>query len=176
MTHEELGRPRVESAARRLRELNPRLTILAVPENIHEANAARLVAEVDLVIDCAPLFEERYLLNREAVRQKRPMVECAVYELEAQLTTFLPGRTPCLRCLYPERSPTWKRKFPVFGAVAAAVGGLAAMEGLKVLAGFGEPLANRLLAVDLRDMTSRCYRIRPDPMCSECGARAHGEG
>ena len=62
----------------------------------------------DLVVDCAPLFEERYLLNREAVRQGRPMVECAVYELEAHLTTVLPGETPCLRCLYPEASSTWR--------------------------------------------------------------------
>lgn len=101
MTHDWLGRPRVECAAQRLRALNPRLEIMAVPENLSEANAARLVGQADLVVDCAPLFTERFLMNREAVRQRKPMVECAMYELEAHLTTILPGQTPCLACLYP---------------------------------------------------------------------------
>src|SRR5436309_14712909 len=59
MTHDSLGQSRVESARRRLLELNPRLAIEAVPENVSESNASRLVAEADVVVDCAPLFEER---------------------------------------------------------------------------------------------------------------------
>ncbi len=170
MTHDWIGKPRVESAARRLRELNPHLEILAVPENVSEGNAARLVSEAGLIVDCAPLFEERYQLNREAVRQRRPMIECAVYELEMQLTTIVPGETPCLRCVYPEPSPMWTRRFPVFGAVSGAVGGLAAMEAIKVLAGFGKPLLGEMLACDLRDMTVRKFRLRRDPTCPECAS------
>lgn len=173
MTHEGIGKLRVESAARRLRELNPHLEIVAVPENLNPANAERLVAEVDLMVDCAPLFEERYLMNQQAVRQRKPMVECAVYELEAHLTTILPGETPCLRCLYPENSTTWTRRFPVFGAVSGAMGSLAAMEAIKVLAGFGEPLRGRMLTYDLRDMSFRTYRVRRNPQCPECGALTH---
>jgi molybdopterin/thiamine biosynthesis adenylyltransferase len=169
MTHAGIGGSRVESASRRLRELNPRLVILAVPENVSEANVRRLVGEADVVVDCAPLFEERYRLNRETVRQRKPMVECAVYELEAQLTTFQPGRTPCLRCLYPEPPPGWTRKFPVFGAVAGVVGCLAAVETIKILAGFGEPLFGQLMTWDLRDMSTRRYRIHRDPGCPDCG-------
>jgi molybdopterin/thiamine biosynthesis adenylyltransferase len=168
MTHEAIGTLRVESAARRLRELNPWLEVTAVAENVNETNAASLVREADVVVDCAPLFGERYLMNREAVRQGRPMVEAAVYELEAHLTTFVPGETPCLRCLYPETSTTWTRRFPVFGAVSASVGGLAAMEVLKLLTGAGEPLKGVLLQCDLRDMTFRRFRIRRDPHCAEC--------
>lgn len=169
MTHDWIGKPRIESAARRLLELNPRLKVLAVPENITAANVARLVGEVDVVVDCAPLFEERYLMNREAVRQTKPMIECAVYELEAQLTTFLPGRTPCLRCLCPEKPPAWTRRFPVFGAVPGAVGSLAAMEVIKVVAGFGQPLYGRLLVLNLRDMSTRHVQLRRDPACPDCG-------
>jgi molybdopterin/thiamine biosynthesis adenylyltransferase len=169
MTHDWIGRPRVESAARRLRELNPRLEIMAVPENINESNAAGLVTEADLVVDCAPLFEERYLMNREAVRQGKPMIECAVYELEAHITAIIPGQTPCLRCLYPEPSPLWQRRFPVFGAVAGAAGCLAAIEVVKLAAGFGAPLAGQLLTCDLRDMSFRKHRIWRNPLCPECG-------
>src|SRR5690606_30818014 len=69
MTHDWLGKPRVESAARRLRELNPRLEVVAVNENVSADNVARLVDQVDLVVDCAPLFGERFAMNAEAVRQ-----------------------------------------------------------------------------------------------------------
>lgn len=170
MTHEGIGKPRVEQAARRLKELNPALEVLEVPENVGPENAARLVGEVDLVVDCAPLFEERFLLNREAVRQRKPLVECAMFELEAQLTVILPGRTPCLNCLYPEPPPAWKRKFPVFGAVSGMVGCLGAMEAIKLLAGFGTPLAGELLVVDLRDHQIQKITIRRDPNCRVCGA------
>ena len=171
MTAEGVGRSRVESAARRLRELNPRLEIVAVGENVGEENAARLAAPADLIVDAAPLFRERFLLNREAVRQGKPLVECAMYALEVQVTTILPGRTPCLRCLYPEEPPGWKRRFPVFGAAAGVAGTLGAMEAIKVLSGLGEPLAGRLLVGDLRSMEFRTVRLRRDPACPECAAR-----
>lgn len=174
MTHEWIGRPRVECAARRLRELNPLIEIEAVPENVTPANAGSLVGRADLVVDCAPLFEERYAMNREAVRQGKPLVECAMFELEAQLTTILPGRTPCLACLYPEAPPDWKRQFPVFGAVSGMIGCLGAMEAIKVLAGLGEPMAGRLLVCDLRQNVFKTVRVRRDPACRECGGRAVG--
>jgi molybdopterin/thiamine biosynthesis adenylyltransferase len=107
MTHEGLGTPRVESASRRLKELNPRLEIVEVPENLSEHNAKQLVGDVDLVVDCAPLFPERFAMNRECVRQGKPLVDCAMYDCEFQITTILPGQTPCLSCLYPEDPPAW---------------------------------------------------------------------
>src|SRR5262245_37006677 len=87
MTHDWVGKPRMEQAARRLRELNPHVEVEAVAENVAEGNVRRLVERADLVVDCAPLFAERFLLNREAVRQGKPLVECAMYELDAQVTT-----------------------------------------------------------------------------------------
>jgi len=169
MTHDWLGRPRVECAAQRLRALNPRLEVVAVPENVSEANVARLVDQADLVADCAPLFEERYLMNREAVRQRKPMVECAIYELEAHLTTIVPGQTPCLACMYPEPPPDWRREFPVFGAVSGVVGCLGAMEGIKLLAGLGQPLLGRLLTCDLRTISLRLLKTVRRSDCGVCG-------
>lgn len=86
MRHDWIGRPRVDCAAQRLRELNPDVIVEAVPENICESNAQQLVKQVDLIADGAPLFEERFAMNRQAVRQRKPLVECAVFELEAQIT------------------------------------------------------------------------------------------
>ncbi|MEX0717910.1 MAG: HesA/MoeB/ThiF family protein [Planctomycetaceae bacterium] len=169
MTHDWLGKPRVESAERRLKELNPRLEIVAAPENVNQNNAARLVRQVDLIVDCAPLFGERFLMNEQAVAQGKPLVECAMYDLEASLTTIVPGCTPCLRCLHPEDPPEWRREFPVFGAVSGTVGCLGAMEAIKLLAGFGEPLLGQMLVCDLRSMAFRKFAIARDPNCPVCG-------
>ena len=170
MTHEQLGKPRIESAERRLNDLNPRLEIVPVAENVSEENVERLISEADLVVDCAPLFEERFLMNREAVRQSKPMVECAMYELQAQLTTIIPGESPCLACLFPEAPPAWKREFPVFGAVSGAVGCLAAMEAIKLISGVGESLSGELLTMDLRTMAFQRHRIGRRAGCAVCDA------
>lgn len=169
MTHDWLGKPRVESAARRLKDLNPRLNVKSVSENVSEENAAGLVEEVDLIIDCAPLFEERFAMNRQAVQQQKPLVECAMFDLEASITTVVPGQTPCLACLTPQKPTEWTREFPVFGAVSGTVGCIAAMEAIKVLAGFGKPLTGEMLAFDLRDMTFSKRQITRNPACSVCG-------
>ncbi|OGV68897.1 MAG: MoeZ/MoeB [Lentisphaerae bacterium RIFOXYB12_FULL_65_16] len=169
MTHDGIGKSRIESVARRLRELNPRLDVVAVPENITEANVAGLVGQVDIVFDCAPLFPERFGMNRECVRQGKPMVEAAVFNLEAQVTTILPGKTPCLACLYPRTPEQWTRQFPVLGAVSALAGATAALEGIKVLTGLGTTLAGTLLHVDTATMEFRRIPIRRRPDCPVCG-------
>lgn len=169
MHHAGLGQPRMEAAVAWLRAFNPRLEIVPVAANVSEENVRGLVEQADVVVDCAPLFGERYLLNRECMAQRKPMVECAVYELEFHLTVFLPGRTPCLRCLYPEPSSTWTRRFPVFGAVSGTAGALAAMEVVKLVAGFGQPLAGTLLTMDLRNHSVTKLRIRRLPGCLDCG-------
>lgn len=172
MTHDWLGKPRVECAARRLRELNPHVEVVAVNANLHEGNVAALVAQAEVVVDAAPLFEERFLLNREAVRQAKPMVECAMYDMTAQVTTILPGQTACLACLCPEKPPDWRREFPVLGAVAGMAGCLGAVEVIKVLTGLGRPLRNQLLQCDLRTMTFKTVRTRRSPHCVVCGGSA----
>jgi molybdopterin/thiamine biosynthesis adenylyltransferase len=169
MSHAGLGKPRAALAADRLRALNPFIEVEAVPANVEEDNAADLVGKVDLVVSCAPRFGERLRMNREAVRQGKPLVDCAMYDLEGQLTTVVPGRTPCLECLVPAEPPAWRREFPVFGAVAGAVGSLGALEAVKVLAGFGEPLLGRLLLCDLRTMAFRQVAIHRRPGCPVCG-------
>jgi molybdopterin/thiamine biosynthesis adenylyltransferase len=169
MTYDWLGKPRIESAKRRLLELNPRLEIIAVNENVTSENVLQLVAEADLIVDCAPLFEERFAMNAEAVAQRKPIVECAMYDLEATITSITPGQTPCLACLTPEPPPAWTRQFPVFGAVSGTVGCMGAMEAIKIIAGFGKPLLGKMVRIDLRDMTFDTFNLARNPNCSVCG-------
>lgn len=169
MTDDWLGKPRIESVERRLKEFNPRLEIMAINGNINEKNVKSLVAEADVIVDAAPLFKERFLMNREAVAQDKVLIDCAMYELEAQITTIIPGETPCLACLYPKEPVAWKRRFPVFGAVSGTVACLGAMEAIKVISGLGEPLKSRLLSMDLRDMSFAVTAINRNPSCKVCG-------
>ena len=170
MTTDWIGKPRIESAERMLRALNPNVQVETVGENISEENAAGLVARCDIVVSAAPLFAERLLMNREAVRQRKPLVDCSMYDLEGRVTTVIPGQTPCLACLYPEPPTNWKRQFPVISPIASTVGCLAAMEAIKVVTGVGEPLAGKLLTFDLREMVFRTLAITRAPGCAVCGS------
>lgn len=164
-----VGRPRSETYAQRLRELNPQIEVVSVAENISDDNAGRLVQSADLVVDCAPLFSERFALNRACVQQSKPLVESSMYALEGQVTTILPGQTPCLACLVPEDPPAWQRQFPVISPISGVIGSLAAMEAIKVLTGLGEPLLGKLLLVDLRGMSFQQVQIERNANCPVCG-------
>jgi molybdopterin/thiamine biosynthesis adenylyltransferase len=169
MTHDWIGKPRIESIQRRLLELNPRLEIVAIDTNINTANAAEIVRQADIVVDCAPMFDERFAMNQQAVLQGKPLVECSMYELEAQIFSVIPGSSPCLRCLFPDPPPNWKRQFPVLGAVSGMVGCLGATEAIKLITGIGKPLIGRLLKCDLRDMSFRTYSAKRAANCIDCG-------
>jgi molybdopterin-synthase adenylyltransferase len=159
MTHDGIGKPRVDAAARRLKELNPRLEIICIGENITAENADRLVEMADCIVDAAPMFQERLAINDAAEKQGKPVIEAAMYELEASLTVIHPPRTGRFCELVPEIPPGWQRRFPVFGAVSGTVGCMAAMEVIKLVAEFGDPLLNRMLRIDLRSMRFDTIRL-----------------
>ncbi len=167
-TRGHIGQPRMESIVRRLRDLNPDCDIVGLAENVSEANAEALVAQADVVVDAAPLFQERLALNAAARRAGKPLVECAMHSLEASVTTFIPGRTGCLACYVPEVPPAWKRQFPVFGAVSGTAGCIGAMEVVKLLTGIGTLLAGEMLCMDLLDMRFRRVKLPSRPDCPVC--------
>lgn len=160
MTDDWVGKPRIESAVRRLRQFNPSVEIVAVEENLSTDNAAALVQQADLVVDAAPLFQERLAMNDAAERQGKPVIEAAMFEMEASLTVIHPPETLRFRELVPEVPPGWKRRFPVLGAISGTVACLAATEAIKLITQIGDPLKNRLLRMDLRTMQFETFRLR----------------
>lgn len=169
MRHDGIGKPRVESMAATLKAFNPHIEVETVPENIGDANAASLVGKSGIVFGAAPLFEERFLLNRECVRQGKPYIDSAMYNLEGQVIPIVPGETPCLACLYPEVPEHWRRRFPVIGAVSALAAQIGAMEGIKLLAQFGEVNLNRMIYFDTGRMRFQTIGIQRNPDCEICG-------
>lgn len=176
MSHAGLGTPRIDQARARLLDLNPRLEIVAVPENINEGNVANLVKQADVVVSCAPLFQERLLMNREAVLQGKPLVDSAMFDFEAQLLTVLPGKTACLACLYPTMPTAWERRFPVIGAVSGTIGCMGALEAIKIITNIESGLTDRLLLCDLKTLTFKKIRVPRRADCPVCGNAGKDSG
>ena len=169
MTYDGIGYPRADQIKETLNRFNPNVKVETINSNIDADNVKRLVGKADIVFDCAPLFEERFLLNQEIVSQNKVMVDAAMYAMEGQVMTIVPGQTPCLNCLYPELPPQWNRRFPVIGAVSALVANIAAIEGIKIMAGMQGIQFNKLMLIDCRSMDLKKITIRRNPDCSVCG-------
>jgi molybdopterin/thiamine biosynthesis adenylyltransferase len=169
MTDDWVGKTRVFKAQETLSQFNPHIEIEAIPEYVTTENVDSLVKSANIAIDCAFNFDERDLLNEACVRGRVPMVEAAMSGMEAYLTTIVPGLTPCLSCIFPEK-PVWDRwGFGVLGAVSGTLACLAALEAIKHLTGLGQPLYGQLLTMDLGTATFAKRRPYHDPDCPVCG-------
>lgn len=172
-----LGLHKVESARRRLAAINPQVRCVTLARALDADGLEAAVGAVDLVLDCSDNFATRGAVNAACVRQRRPLVSGAAIRLEGQLSVFDPRRedSPCYHCLYGEGSEAELTcsEAGVLGPLVGLVGSLQALEALKLLAGFGEPLVGRLLLVDGFASRFRELRVRRDPGCPVCGG-AHG--
>jgi molybdopterin/thiamine biosynthesis adenylyltransferase len=169
MTDDWVGQPRVFKAQETLTAINPDVQIEAICEYVTPDNVDALVQQADVVLDCAHNFVERDLLNEACVRWGKPMVEAAMNDMEAYLTTIVPGLTPCLSCIFPEK-PDWdKRGFGVLGAVSGTLACLTALEAIKLITGLGTPLLSQLLTMDLNRAEFAKRHPYHDPNCPVCG-------
>ena len=173
-----LGQLKVASAARRLRQINPRLELHLHETALDADSLGATVAAVDLVLDCSDNFGTREAINAACVAAVKPLVSGAAIRLEGQLSVFDPRRadSPCYHCLYGHGSEAQLTcsEAGVVGPLVGLVGSLQALEALKLLAGFGEPLVGRLLLIDALTTRFRELRVKRDPACAVCGAQ-HGQ-
>lgn len=170
---EAIGRPKVASAAERLRALNPHVTVEPCQERLGAENAAELIARYDVIVNGVDNFPARYLLNDACVMGKKPLVEAGILRYDGMVMTILPGVGPCYRCIFPE--PPAPGTVPscseagVLGALAGVIGSLQAFEVLKLVLGIGEPLVGRLLMYE--GLKSRFREVEWDrnSKCKVCG-------
>ncbi len=171
----DVGRPKLEVAAARLRETNPHVEVRAVAERFGAANAAALVADHDVVVDGTDNFTARYLVNDACVLAGKPNVFGSVLRFEGQVSVFWAPRGPCYRCLFPEPPPVGLvpscAEAGVLGALPGIVGALQANEALKLLLGVGEPLIGRFLVFDALALRFREVTLPKSPSCPICSAR-----
>lgn len=155
------------SAEETLRSLNPTIEVEGVDICISESSIDDLLDGMDLIIDAMDNFEGRYILNSAALEHDLPLVHGAVSGFDGQVTTMIPGRTACLRCIFPRPPP--RDAPPVIGATCGIIGSIQAMEAIKMLTGSGELLANRLLIWDGRCSQMDEIMIERNERCPDCG-------
>ncbi len=169
---EDVGVPKVESAAAYVRRLNPDVTVEPRETRVDSENAAALVADYDLVVDASDNFPTRYVLNDVCQILGVPLVHGAVYKFEGQATTLLPGG-PCYRCLFPEAPEPGTvpdcATTGVLGVLPGTVGAIQATEAAKLLMDVGDPLHGRLLFYDAKDTTFETVPYQRNPSCPACG-------
>ena len=174
-TAADIGRPKSESAKAQLEARNPDVTVHALRERVTAENMRALLAPYDIVVDGSDNFATRYLINDACVILGTPLVHGGVVHLGGQVIAIRPRQSACFRCIFPEPPPAGAipscQEAGVLGTAAGLVGVLMAHEALKILAGFGEPLFDRLLTVEGRASRFREVAVRRDLACAACGDR-----
>jgi molybdopterin/thiamine biosynthesis adenylyltransferase len=139
----DIGRLKVESAKEKLLSMNPDIEVETIAEMLTESNLEALVPECDVIVDALDNLETRHMLNRLAIKRRIPLIHGAVTGYDGQVTTIVPGKTPCFYCIFPRISK--KEIFPVLGATPGIIGSIQVNEVIKFLTGQGKLLEGRLL-------------------------------
>jgi sulfur-carrier protein adenylyltransferase/sulfurtransferase len=169
----DVGRPKIESARDRLRNINPHIEIETHDTRLTSQNALRLFENYQIIVDGTDNFPTRYLVNDACVLLGKPNVYGSIYRFEGQSSVFWAEKGACYRCLYPEPPPPGLvpscAEGGVLGVLPGIVGAIQANETIKLILGAADTLINRLLLFDAWQMKFRELKLRKDPKCPVCG-------
>jgi adenylyltransferase/sulfurtransferase len=172
-TTADVGRRKLDSAADKLKAINPFLNLRTFDTKLTSANALELFREFDIVADGTDNFPTRYLVNDACVLTGKPNVYGSIFRFEGQASVFATEDGPCYRCLYPEPPPPGLvpscAEGGVLGILPGLIGVIQATETIKLILGQGDSLVGRLLLVDALGMKFRELKLRKNPDCPACG-------
>ncbi|RNI21060.1 molybdopterin-synthase adenylyltransferase MoeB [Flexivirga caeni] len=170
---DDIGIPKVESAVRFVRDLNPEIEVCGIQERLGVGNALPIFAEHDLVVDATDNFAARYLVNDACVLLGLPLVWSSISRFDGQVTVWAYGESPCYRCIFPSAPPAGAvpscAEGGVIGPLPGVMGAIQATEALKLLLGIGQPLAGRIVVHDALAGTWSEIPVTRDPGCAICG-------
>ena len=169
----DIGKSKAESAAVTLREINSKVKVHVVNRRVGAAELIQLISCASVVLDATDNFDTRFAINRACLLAGIPLVSGAAIRLEGQVAVFdsRVGTSPCYECLYKagEGGDLTCADNGVLAPVVGIVGSMQALEALKLIGGFGEPLVGRLLLLDASNMQWREMKLPRDPDCAACG-------
>ncbi len=164
-TTEDVGNLKAESALGRIKALNPDVDVVAYNFRFDAVNARKLVADYDVVLDATDDIGTKYLINDTCVENGTPFVHAAVNCYGGNVMTVVPG-SACLRCVFPEAvKQKDSSEYGVFGAVPGIAGAVQAAEVVKLIAGVGKPLVNRMMSFDALAMKFNVISVAPSDLC-----------
>ena len=169
-----IGKPKLESAAARLREINPFISLDLHPVRFTPDNARSIAENYDIILDGSDNFPTRFLANDTAFFLKKPLIYGAINRFEGQVTVFAPHLGgPCYRCLLPELPAPGSvpscNEAGVLGVLPGIIGSLQAMETIKLILGTGKVPLGKLTVYDALNSAFRTLTLRRDPHCRLCG-------
>ncbi len=174
----DIGRLKAESAADRVRGLNPRISVRVFEEPLAPDNARDIIEGFDVVVDATDNFAVRYLMNDTCAGLGIPFVHGSVQRFDGQASVFAPPRGPCYRCLFPKPPPDDILPAPaeagVIGPAPGVIGSIEAMEAIKTILGIGRTLVGRLLLFSGLTMEFQEVKVERAPDCIVCGGLATG--
>jgi molybdopterin/thiamine biosynthesis adenylyltransferase len=169
---QDIGSPKSDSGSRKLASLNPNCSIEAIREEITEHNCGELVGDCSIIVDAMDNMKTRRLLNGHSVQRRIPFIYGGVHQLDGLAATFIPGKTPCLECVFPgDREESNQPPPGILGPVPGIIACIQAIEAIKIIVGLEGLLTGRLLSFCGSDMTFREFRINRNPACPVCGKR-----
>ena len=172
-TTADVGRKKLDSAADKVKAINPFIQLRPFETRLTSENALDLFRDFDIIVDGTDNFPTRYLVNDACVLTGKPNVYGSIFRFEGQVSVFASQDGPCYRCLYPEPPPPGLvpscAEGGVLGILPGLVGIMQATEAIKLILGKGEPLIGRLLLVDALGMRFRELKLRKNPECPACG-------
>ncbi len=171
----DIGASKARRAKRAVETLNPDVAVEAAQRRIDAGNAHGFIEGADLVLDGSDNFETRLIVADAALALRVPLVSAAVSEFEGQLGVYRGWKAdkPCYRCFVgsdPQRAGRSCADLGVLGAAAGVMGSLAALEAIRLITGFGEDSAGKLLLMDALTLRFRTLTLRKDPGCPACAA------
>lgn len=168
-----VGKPKLESAASRLADLNPHVQVECISQQLSSENALSIIGDYDVVADGTDNFPTRYLVNDACVLTGKPNVYGSIFRFEGQISVFNHDNGPCYRCLYAEPPPPGLvpscAEGGVFGVLPGIVGAVQANEVIKLLLGIGDVASGRYLLFDALKLSFRELRLHRNPDCLVCG-------
>lgn len=168
----QIGLPKVESARRQLREINPHSILDTVDRQLNDDELAKLIAGHDVVLDCTDNVATREQLNRLCFAAKTPLVSGAAIRMEGQISVFTwQEAEPCYRCLsrlFGDATLSCVEA-GVMAPLVGVIGSLQAMESIRLLTGYGDRVAGKLLMYDAMTLQFRTLKLAKDPHCEVCG-------
>ena len=163
----DLGRLKTEAAQEKLTALNPEIGISTKTVTIEATNIQELIKGSDVVVDAMDNWKTRFIINQGCIQEQIPFIHAGIYGWMGQITTILPGKGPCLRCLIPHDPPELQL-FPVVGATPGLLAMLQVMEVIKLIIGLGDPLVGKLLILNGEDMSFYTIEISRNLKCKVC--------
>ncbi len=169
----DVGKPKVISAAEKLRELNPNITIDTIQTQLTPKNAREIIKPYDYVIDGSDNFATKYIINDACIIEDIPFTMAGILAFNGQIMTVIPKKSACYRCAYSDPPPPGVvpscSQAGVFGAIPGIVGSIQTSEAIKYLLGFGELLTNKILVVDIGSLIFQLVTVKKSDDCKACG-------